>query len=786
MFRLSCVLVALCSDRSVFRSAQPVFTSVLLAGSAFAACSAHAQTAASTSTAGNDAAVQGEPASSRRGNSEGDAQSLIEAIVVTAQRRSEPLQDVPIAVTAVSPESAHQLGLRNLRDIKLVVPGVDFAEGVGFAQLFIRGIGQAYATPGVEAPVSVYLDGAYLQRTAGYNSLLDIVDPGTIEVLRGPQGTLYGRNATGGVISLSSALPTSKFEGRVLAEYGRFDHKQVDGMLNLPVTDDLSVRFAGRFLDEDGYIHNLNTGRDLGGGRSYTARATVRWDPSDDANIVAGFEYQRSRTRKDIAQLGAGAPTCYVCQATGDQPTSDFYGTNQDDTPPYRNRVFRTYVRASLTAGDFDLTSLTTYLDDRNVQAADQDFTPLPVFVFENRGVGGETFSQEFQIASQLDGPFNYLFGLNYLHDKAFFSIGLTGDAYGGLIAATGDGPGVSNDITTESESAFVEGNYEITQQIKVTVGGRYTHDKRSIDGRNNAGFQAFGLPASFDFGDSFSAFTPRFVLAWDNGPTNIYYSFTRGFKAGGLTTPATSPTGSLRPEKIFSHEVGVKNAALEGRLRTSLSAFYYENKDLQTQIVDPTAGGSRYENAGGLEGYGVELEVTAHPLDGLNVGGALSYLHTEFFDYVNASQICVDPSGTGNPTAPGAVLLVCPPGPNTNLNGVRAPHAPRYQASLTASHDFPIGSWSANLAGVVQYRTSFDFVANAAGDLRFDRQNGYAVTNFSGYVSPPGDNLRFGFYIDNAFDKKYATIRTTNQPYGLTYQAAKPVTYGMRAEYRF
>lgn len=751
---------------------------VLLAGGALTSLSAHAQSADKADTgqvappANSAGAAAPEPAT-------GD-------IIVTAQRRSERLRDVPIAVTAISPESAQQLGLRNLRDIKLVIPAADFAEGVGFAQLYIRGIGQAYASPGVEAPVSVYLDGAYLQRTAGYNSLLDIVDPGTLEVLRGPQGTLYGRNATGGVIRLSSALPTPKLEGRVLAEYGRFDHKQVDGMLNVPLSKTLSVRFAGRFLDEDGYVHNLNTGRDLGGGRSYTGRATLRWQPSASTDIVAGFEYQDSRSRKDISQLGAGAPTCYVCQTTGSAPTASFYDTNQNDTPPYHNRVWRTYLRASFNVGDFDLTSLTSYLSDRNVQASDQDFTPSPVFVFENRGVGGKTFSQEFQVASHLDGPFNYLFGVNYLHDKAFFNIGLTGSAYGGLIAATGDGPAVSNDITTESVSAFVEGNYKITQQIKVTFGGRYTYDRRNIDGRNDAAFQAFGLPASFTFGASFSAFTPRFVLAWDNGKTNIYYSYTRGFKAGGLNTPATSPSQAVNPEKIFNHEIGIKNSAFNGKLRTSLAAFYYKNKDLQTQIVDPTGGGSRTENAGGLEGYGVELEVNGNPFNGLTLSGALSYLHTAFFNYENASQVCLDPSGTGNPSAPGAVLIPCPLGPLTNLDGVRAPHAPRYQASLSAAYDFNLGSWSANLAGVAQYRSSFDFYPNGAGPIHWDRQNGYVVTNFSGYISPPGNNIRLGFYVDNAFDKKYAVIRTTNQPYGLTYQAAKPRTYGVRAEYRF
>ena len=230
-------------------------------------------------------------------------------IVVTAQRRSERLQDVPIAMTAVNPQTATELGLRNLRDIQLAMPGTDLAAATGFTMLFIRGIGVPFTTPGLEPPVAIYLDGAYLPRAGGLNSLLDMVDPGQIEVLRGPQGTLYGRNATGGVILLNSANPTDKFEGRVMAEYGRFDHKQIDGMLNVPLSDTLSVRVAGRLRKEDGYVTNFD-GTKLGQQNNYTARVRARWAPTDNFEVTGGVEWQRSRAFEFIDQLGSGAPTC--------------------------------------------------------------------------------------------------------------------------------------------------------------------------------------------------------------------------------------------------------------------------------------------------------------------------------------------------------------------------------------------------------------------------------------------------------------------------------------------
>ncbi|MEJ7933928.1 TonB-dependent receptor [Sphingobium sp. AN558] len=703
-------------------------------------------------------------------------------IIVTAQRRSERLQDVPVAITAVDATVAQQLGLRRTRDLNLIAPGVNFADTPGVMSFYIRGIGSQYQNPGIEGSVAVYIDGTYLPRSHGTQSLLNLVDPGTVQVLRGPQGTLYGRNATGGVLLLASAEPTSKFEGRVAAEYGRFNHQQLDGMLNVPISNTLSVRFSGRYQHDDGYIKNLATGRHLMGGNNYVARGQIRWQPSDDVDVVAGVEYNKAKNRRAISQMAVGAPICLVCQTTGQQPASGFYQTRQNDPDPWTNRMFRAFMRANVTIGQFDFSSVTTYFRDRNVQSSDTDYTTSPSFYFDVDQMGGETFSQAFQIVSKLDGPFDFVGGVEYLHDNGKGIIALRGTDYQFAVNAFGSFPQNTSKVLTKSLSGFLEGSYKITDQVKITAGGRYTQDQRSASLRNSSGFIGFGAPATASGEKSFSAFTPRFVLAWDNGPMNLYYSYTRGFKAGGINTPAIFGIGTVKPEKIFSHEVGMKNSFMENKVQTSMSVFYYKNKDLQTQIIDPTGGGSRLENAGGVKGYGAEFELNTQPVAGLNLGGAVSYLHTEFFDYANASQTCYDPTVTT-----GAALFPCPIGPKTNLNGVRAPNAPKWQLSLHGSYDFPIGAWTGNLAGLVSYRSSFDYVVNAGGyDLQWDQQEGYVVSNISGYVSPPGGNIRVGFYLDNAFGKKYTFSRVTNQPYGLGYAAAPPRTYGLRAEYRF
>lgn len=701
-------------------------------------------------------------------------------IVVTAQRRAERLQDVPLAITAITPESATQNGIRNMLDIKLATPGVDFTFAPGFASLYIRGIGTAFATPGLEAPVALYLDNMYVPRMGGLSSIMDLVDPGSIEIIRGPQGTLYGRNATGGVIRISSANATRRLEGRVMAEYGSYDHKQIDGMLNVPLTDTLSVRFAGRYRNENGYVTNFD-GTTIPQINNYTARGRFRWTPLSSLEVVGGVEWQRSKAPNFNDQLGLGAPTCYVCLSTGHQP-GGFYDAAVNVSEPFSTRAFRADLRGALTIKNFVITSTTTYFNNNALAISDNDFTPVPAFFFNVHGNGGKTFSQELQVAYDAGGPLSLIGAVSYLYDKAFIEISLDGAAYEFARAAIGAFPDNDYKVNTKSYTGLLEGVYRLNDRIKVTVGGRYTSDRREQFVTNNAGFQLFGAPASFSNSRTFKAFTPRFVLAWDNGPTNIFYSYTRGFKAGGFVSPSPFPGRPVEAEKVFNHELGVKHSAFGGKLNTSFSMFYYKNKGLQQQVIDASSGGNITENAGSARGYGAEFEANARPFRGATVGASIGYLDAKYSEYPGAAVVCFDPTGLSNPTFPGATLYPC----RKDLRGTAVPHAPKWTLGLNASYKFAIGSWSANISGLAQYRSSFLYFPGAGGELRYDQEPGYTIANFSGYVSPPGDRLRLGAYVDNAFNTKYANIRTTSQPWGMSYEAARPVTYGARVEYKF
>lgn len=721
----------------------------------------------------------------------GPAADIPGEIIVTAQRRPESAQDVPIAVSAISAAQVEQLGIHSLTDIQILTPGASFGDGYTFAQLYIRGVGAQVVTPGLESPVAVYSEGVYLQRSLGVADLLDQYDPGSIQVLRGPQGTLYGRNATGGAVLIASADPTDRLEGAASAEYGRFDHVQLDAMLNLPITPTLRLRLAGRYRDEDGYVRNRADGDRQGGRRVKAVRAKLAWEPTDTAEFLLTAEYQRNRRGADLEQLGDVGPSCLLCASAGITTTPGFYEQDVNGGNRHRGELFSTSLRARVDVGALTVTSLTGYRYDKDVEATDQDFTPIDAFTFRTPNTGGKTFTQDLQVASQLDGPLDFLAGASYLHDKGIYAVQFSGALFPPV---GGELPTSTSRTTTESISVFGEAYYALTDQLKLTAGGRYTFDDRRLDGDLNAGF---GGPLVFSQKFDYKAFTPRFVLAWDNGPTNIYYSYSRGFKSGGFFTPALGPVVDVTPEKTYSHELGVKSRALDNRLRMSLALFYYKNKNLQTTVIDTLGGGSRAINAGAVRGYGAEFDAQFTAAQGLVIGGSVSYLDAEYTSFPNALVKCLDTGPLASPAL--SPLFEC----TQDLGGVRPPHAPRFTLGGYANYDVELGEWTANFAVVGRYQSAISFYPGAGGvpgravdltgtghlagsPIGYDRQSGYTIVNLSAYVSPPGARTRVGFYVDNALNTKYTNFKVTSAPFGMIYAAAKPITYGARVSYRF
>jgi iron complex outermembrane receptor protein len=709
----------------------------------------------------------------------GAANGEIGEIIVTAQRREQSLQSVPIAVTVISPTEMQNLDLRTIDSIQTVTPDLIFNTGYAFPQTYIRGIGALAALGGLEQPVSTYIDGAYVPRSVG--TVFDLVDIGSVEVLKGPQGTLYGRNATGGAILVTRADPTDKLESFGSAEYGRFDHFKADSTLNVPVNDQLALRFVAGYSTDNGFLRNVYTGQEDDGRRSLMVRVKALWTPSSEFSALLSTEYDDTTLYSPAPgrQLSTGVG-CLPC-GLGVATPPGFYTVNNDfdeDRPGYS---FDTTLRLKYEAGPLSYQSITAYrvvTFDRPVDrgGTDSDTSPIPLL----RSFGffsGETYSEDLQVSSQFGGVFDFLAGGQVVSDRSLVDFGLAGLALG--LPYSGETGSIANTeqrTKTNSYAVFEENYIHPVEHMTITLGGRYTRDQRKIDtGVNPDGVAALdpGGPSIFSQSVSYSKFTPRAVIAYDLGLVNLYASFTQGFKAGGFNTPAYAPqTVPILPEKMTSYEIGAKFASADRRTRIDVAAFRYIDKDAQVSSVDILTGGQVITNASSIHGAGFEMDLDQRVQDWLTISSGGAYLHAFYAAYPNASVFDLTGSGYVSGVA--------------DLGGTRVPRAPRWTGFVSPNFQAPIGdNLQVRLSPVLRYTTSYDFEPDGGGPEHNDQQRALALINLSGGVGPTSGRYEVGFYVDNLTNRQYYNLIVTGN-FGAAGYAAMPRTYGARLKFKF
>lgn len=705
----------------------------------------------------------------------------VDEIIVTAQRRSEELQKVPVSVTAITPAKLEQLNLRDIQNLATVTPGVTFDTGLGFAQVFIRGIGANFPAPGLESPVATYVDGSYVERADG--TLFSLLDVGSIQVLKGPQGTLYGRNATGGVILLNTADPVNSFEGYALGEYGRFNHGLVEGVINVPLTDNLAVRVAGRYVTDDGYVDNLTTGTKAGGGKTYIVRGKAKWSPDNDFSATLGFEISRQKMLDpNFSTQILAAPLCLACQLGGQFAT----GRNEvrnDITGFQRNNSTSVNLHLKKTSGIISIDSVTAYRNlNFSYSTIDLDGTDFPLFEYAN-DAGSKTYTQDLTVSTDSHDWYDVLFGISYLHEDAYGKPYPRGAALQELKDGTGEFPSSFVTIGTTSVAAFAEATLRPVPRFSVILGGRYNYDRRSLVGDSNlAGILAFGggtSPAHWEQSVSFRSFTPRVVLSYDAGVANLYASFNKGFRAGGFNTPTFAPQDPVRPEKIESYEAGVKYVSPDRKLRLSLSGYYYKQTDLQVGITDVESGGSVIQNAASADAYGGEVEGSYAFSRQFSVYAGGSYIRARYKSYPDASVVTLVRDEDGNPA--GITQGVA------DLSRQRTPRSPTFSAFIGFDNKFALSdSFELGVSGVLRYTDGYDFFPGAGGDLGLDKQPSTVIINGSAYVGPSDGRYQIGVYVNNLTDQLYYQNRSTTAPFGAYQTVAMPRSFGARLKYVF
>lgn len=740
----------------------------LIAGAAFVGLAAQA----GASTAHAQSAVS--PAPAERGTAASSTD-----IVVTAQRRSQDIQKVPIAVTALSPELIQNQSIQTLDEIQAVTPGLVFQTGYNFPQMYVRGIGVITNTPGLEQPVALYIDGGYVPRANG--TLINLVDIGSIQILKGPQGTLYGRNATGGAILVTTADPTNKTSVSGQVDYGRFDARRIEAALNLPAGPTLSFRVAAGYVHEDGYVRNIATGNRILGHEGYLLRAKAKWEPAADFTAILSVEYEHDNARsKAGGRQVASAPFCVPCQF-GVPNAPGFYQVNEDREEPNPLRDFSAHLNLSYKAGSVQLQSVTSYRDLTYSAGSDVDHSPLSLLAVSS-AFGGKTFEQDFQASSDFGGPLDFLAGVAYIDDRGDSSQAI----FGGAVGVPKDIPKSQQiysegDITTKTLAAFAEIYWRLADNFTLTLGGRYSNDRRSIVTLNTPLAQAVfnpGGPNPFGQKVSYNRFTPRIVAAYDAGPVNLYASYTRGFKAGGFTSPAYAPQAiPIKPETVDSYEIGAKFVSVDRKTRLNLAAFHYDYKDVQVGTVDVFSGGQIFTNAASARGNGVEAEFSHQAAEWLDLSLGLAYLDAKYRRYPNAPVflVAIDPAGVPTGYVSGT----------EDLSGRSLPRSPKFSMTAGADLHFPVaGDWNIRLSPLVRHTSSYDLEPGAGGPDRNDRQRALTIVNLTGGIGPSDGKYEIGFYLENLTNKKYYNLIVTSA-FGVETYVARPITYGARLKFK-
>lgn len=649
------------------------------------------------------------PAVAQQADAAQPSEDGIGVIVVTAQKRAENVQDVPIAITALGSQFLETRGIDSIDDLGTIAPNVKFERAPAsktISQIAIRG--SVTINPAItwEPAVGLYLDGVYIAKAQG--SIFDIADLERVEILRGPQGTLYGRNALAGAVNLVTKKPSGEAGGMAELTYGSFDEVRLRGVIDLPQMGAFSAKVSGQYRTRDGLI--ALTAPD-GSGRNRTDSiesgsfmVQLRAEITDSITADYTYDYSKSNQTPPFSQLLAvnrngdprdifdpGSPSYAFGGAffpLDRVANPDRVTTAAIDAPVYeRSRSYGHALTLTVGLGDAELKSITAYRDLAWADGLDLDGSPFPV-AFTQRISDYHAFSQELQLTgTAFEDRLAYVLGAFYFDEQAetvnpqtYFGGGVDLDSNYG-----------SN---TEAWAIYAQLDYDLTERLKLTLGGRYTEETKDISRFFRVNFDpANGITSPLVIADlpygaipdaKFSDFSPAVTLSYAASDTiNLYARFAQGFKSGGFNgesnvfaaPTADCPSGALElcqpylPEQVDSYEFGIKSRFLDDRLIINLAAFRNDSKDMQLSVFTATTGAaSVIQNAAAARIQGLEIETVLRPVDNLTINASLALLDPEYKRFIDGG---------------------------VDVSDNRAfPHAPRTTASIGADWKVAEGDW--------------------------------------------------------------------------------------------
>lgn len=653
-------------------------------------------------------------------------------VIVTAQKRTERVTEVPIAISVFASEAIDQTGIQELREIGDFIPNMVITQGTDFnSRILIRGVGAPSRSIGFDSRVGVYLDGVYLGPGPSINQ--DLVDLERVEVLRGPQGTLFGKNTVAGAVSLVSKKPSGEFEGKATVNVGNLNALEAQLSVDFALSDTVSAKVALSSRTRDGYIKNVytegqlpttlntvaggvpifgiplpfpietstppDTSEELNNQDTQSFRAQLRIQPNDDLDINIAFDGLQSAR---MPVLGVPLTTTF-----GDTPYHFADVENDEVNWSFQGREERDIKGVNINVdydfdNDYALRSITAYRDTQNFYQNDTDYSPLDFLYLFYKDQYKQT-TQEFQIISPDDADFKYVFGL-YYYDQESTTVrnAIGGNAAGFFGVPPGGGAFNDGTVDTESTALYVSGSYQMAEQWKLGFGARYSDETKDVnwnlDGTRSGAFNIATIVGGLTDSETYTNLSPALSINYAvSENTNTYFKASTGFKSGGYNLDFLTPqdlAGGIEFDKetVTSLELGLKTSLLDERLSLNIAYFDATYDDYQVNQFfdlgfDPVTGTQltsiRITNAAEVDTSGLEIEANFAVNDELTINGSIGLLDATFADFPGGTSAIDEDDGSTV---------------SVNAAGNDLPYATDFNASLGIQYYTSVESWSSDI----------------------------------------------------------------------------------------
>lgn len=683
-------------------------------------------------------------------------------IVVTAQKRAENLQDVPIAVTALGGETLQASGVADTRDLVALIPGLQVRSTTGSFQPAIRGIGTSSSV--VENPVALYIDGVYYpQQREGLRELNDVEQ---VAVLKGPQGTLFGRNATGGVIQITTRKPSHDFQGEAGASIDNYALVKSDLYLTGGLGENAAASISAYYSTQgNGWGKNLTTGNDTFKLRhDFSVRSKLLFEAGPDTQFTLIGDYQDKSAFTNSFQNYPGTQLSFITQAPLDSVYDTYAGI--DSIQKFKGGGLSLTIDHDF--GFAKLLAISAWRKGKGEYRFANAYDPAASFIVDSPDAPNESYTQEIQLISPKQA-FSWVFGAYYFNNRIGALPHLRIVKGGAAPAPTSTVLNTTNGQEfTESVAPFGQVDWEFIPGTTLTLGARYTYEKRRVDTKSTIQ-RLNGTIIVQTLQDQKSIEKPSFrvALAHKFGEDVLgYLSFNTGIKSGGYNV-INPGNPAYQPEKLTAYEAGLKTQLLDNRVRFNLAAFYYDYTNVQ--VIQFLSGAQTVANGAAAKLYGLDADFEAELSSELRLSGGFMIEHSEFTSYDNAVFSTPRPGG-------GAILTV-----NNSAKGKRLPLAQNFvgTAALDWHHDLNGGAVDANLT--VNYNGNYFFEPD-----NFLVQGAYTMVNASIRYTLPGDRISFSVFGKNLADERIL-VQPSTQPIGYpTTYGVPPRTYGVAARVEF